>query len=89
MNSDKTLSEDGVSCICFDGRIDDAKIMLVCGDEQFSGPIKRNIIVSVRNQWEVSFPLVPDKAAAEKKHAEAIAETSVNWLVQKGWTVLP
>ena len=85
-NSDKTLSENGVSCILFDGRIDDTKIMLVCddSDRQFPGLIKEeHYSVCQEPGGKYLFHFVPDKATAEKKHAEVIAEKIVNWLVEK------
>ena len=85
-NFDQRLLEKGVSCILFDGRKDNTKVMLIseASDRQFPGLIKEELYsVCEEPGGKYLFHFVPNEATKDKKHAEIIAEQIVNWLIEK------
>ena len=66
---DKKICDDGVSCMFFDGRLDDTKVMLVCddSDKNFPGLIKEeHYSVCQEPGGKYLFHFVPGEAYKEK-----------------------
>ena len=83
---DEKIKRDGVDCLLFDGRQDDTKAMLECedSDRQFPGLVREeHYSVCQEPGGKYLFHFVPDEATTTKKHAEIIADTIVQWLVEK------
>ena len=84
---DDKIRKDGVSCLFFDGRQDDTRVMLTCedSDKQFPGLIKEeHYSVCQEPGGKYLFHFTPGEASKEKKHSELIADEIVTWLKDKG-----
>ena len=85
-NFDKSLRENGISFLLFDGRQDDTKIMWETegSDKQFPGMVKEeHYSVCQEPGGKYLFHFVPEEATKDKKHAEMLAEQIVEWLKEK------
>ena len=84
---DDKIRKDGVTCLFFDGRQDDTRVMLTCedSDKQFPGLIKEeHYSVCQEPGGKYLFHFTPGEASKEKKHSELIADEIVTWLKEKG-----
>lgn len=84
---EKDLSEGGLSCLLFDGRIDDTKVLLeVEGvNRKFPGLIKEeHYSVCSEPGGRFLFHFAPETEVEGKKHAEVIADHILCWVQERG-----
>ena len=84
---EEEIKKKGISCIFFDGRRDDTKVMLECEDseKQFPGLIKEeHYSVCEEPGGRYLFHFVPGEATSGKKHSEILADQIVEWLRERG-----
>ena len=83
---EKELGEKGVSCLLFDGRKDDTKVMLEMegSSKRFPGLIKEeHYSVCSEPGGRYLWHFVPEEATEKRKHAEIIADHLVDWLKER------
>ncbi|ESN99415.1 hypothetical protein HELRODRAFT_162963 [Helobdella robusta] len=80
------IKEHAISCLLFDGRKDDTKVMLdiVGSSKKFSGIVKeKHYLICSELGGKYLRHFVPGKATESKKPAEIIADNIVEWLKEK------
>ena len=81
------LEKNGISCIFFDGRRDETKVMLQAEEngKMYPGMIKEeHCTVCMEPGGRYLWHFVPAKATKQKSHAELVADSLVEWLQEKG-----
>jgi len=81
------LQENGISCILFDGRRDETRVMVQAEEngKMYPGVVKEeHYTVCMEPGGKYLWHFVPGKATAQKRHAELIADTLVEWLKERG-----
>lgn len=84
---EKELKEGGISCLLFDGRMDETKVMLeVEGvSRKFPGLVKEeHYTVCSEPGGRFLFHFTPETEVEGKKHAEMIADNILCWLQERG-----
>lgn len=85
---EKCREEGGISCILFDGRIDLTNVMMEAAGSDQSLPAKikeEHYSVVSEPGSNYLFHFTPEKATAEKSHAEQIATVMFAWLKDRGF----
>lgn len=83
---EEEVKEEGVSCLLFDGRRDETKVLLEAeeSDRQFPGLVKEeHYSVCKEPGGKYLFHFVPEEGTKKRKHAEVIADHLVEWLKER------
>ena len=83
---EEELKVKGISCIFFDGRRDDTKVMLEMEGTTrvFPGMVKEeHYSVCSEPGGKYLWHFTPEEATVKKKHAEIIADNLVEWLKER------
>ena len=79
------IKKEGISCILFDGRVDETRVLLKCdnSDQQFPGLIREeHYSVCQEPGGSYLFHFTPEDSSCGRKHAEIIADQVIDWLVK-------
>ena len=86
-NLDEELRENGISCIFFDGRRDQTKVMLRAeeNNKMYPGIVKEeHYTVCKEPGGRYLWHFHPARSTETKTHAEIIADNLVDWLKERG-----
>ena len=84
---DEEIKKEGITCILFDGRCDETKVLMTAEEstKQYPAVIREeHYSVCAEPGGSYLFHFAPDKSTDERKHAEVIADELVKWLKEKG-----